>query len=243
MKQIKPCPFCGSDSKLRISGPVLSEERYVVCDNCDTYGPSGESIEDAIKLWNAAWRREDAEMSCKVTEFCPHCESEITMTWDTETYGYKAYCPVCGKRLMLCSACHDDTNGSCNYNTMSDTCRFNRSDSSWLNPFIPEASEALIYIRQEDSLYNRMQQIAEEAAELAQAVLKYNRAMGFGCYTPISPKDAIDAVIEEMADVLLCIEAAFPHCPGNMDFYNNLSRVYREKAERWAERLKEAKDE
>ena len=45
----------------------------------------------------------------EITEVCPHCESEITMQWNVSESGYKAYCPVCGKRLMLCSACHDDT--------------------------------------------------------------------------------------------------------------------------------------
>ena len=73
---------------------------------------------------------DELEKQYEVTEFCPHCESEITITWDTETYGYKAYCPVCGGRLMLCSACHDDTNGSCDYNGETDTCRFNQNSSS-----------------------------------------------------------------------------------------------------------------
>lgn len=83
--------------------------------------------------------KEEAEKSTKlvdelmkqheVTEFCPHCEREITIIWDTETYGYKAYCPVCGGRLMLCSACHDDTNGSCDYNGETDTCRFNQNST------------------------------------------------------------------------------------------------------------------
>ena len=41
----------------------------------------------------------------EVTEWCPHCESEITMTWDVESMGYKAFCPVCGERLMLCDMC------------------------------------------------------------------------------------------------------------------------------------------
>ena len=38
----------------------------------------------------------------EVTEWCPHCESEITMTWDVQSMGYKAFCPVCGERLMHC---------------------------------------------------------------------------------------------------------------------------------------------
>ena len=56
---------------------------------------------------------------------CPHCENEITMQWSIKESGYKAYCPVCGKRLMLCTACHDDT-GVCDYDTKSDDCKFNR---------------------------------------------------------------------------------------------------------------------
>ena len=31
------------------------------------------------------------------TEWCPHCESEIEMTWNVEDRGYKAFCPVCGR--------------------------------------------------------------------------------------------------------------------------------------------------
>ena len=89
--EIKPCPSCGSDSKLRISGPVLSDERYVVCDNCDSYGPSGESIEDAIKLWNAAPRKGDVKMkkSCancrqlyKATDGKYRCGKSINETYN-----------------------------------------------------------------------------------------------------------------------------------------------------------------
>lgn len=58
-----------------------------------------------------------------ITEVCPHCENEITMQWSVEEFGYMAYCPVCGKQLMLCSACHDDTD-SCNYDSNSDSCKF-----------------------------------------------------------------------------------------------------------------------
>ena len=48
--------------------------------------------------------------SCKdreyiVTEVCPHCEAEVEMRWNVAADGYKAFCPHCGKRLMLCDAC------------------------------------------------------------------------------------------------------------------------------------------
>lgn len=53
-----------------------------------------------------------------VTEVCPHCESEITMIWDTKTMGYKAHCPVCGELMMLCDECihaEDELNADCSH--------------------------------------------------------------------------------------------------------------------------------
>lgn len=62
-----------------------------------------------------------------VTEWCPHCESEIEMTWNVDDRGYKAFCPVCGKRLMLCDECqHADDALPCDYNQETDSCRFNQ---------------------------------------------------------------------------------------------------------------------
>lgn len=40
-----------------------------------------------------------------VTEFCPHCNEEITMEWDVKENGYQAFCARCGWKLMLCSEC------------------------------------------------------------------------------------------------------------------------------------------
>lgn len=70
----------------------------------------------------------------EVTEWCPHCESEITMMWDVRSMGYKAFCPVCGERLMLCDECQhsgpDGTyTGGCDYRSESDTCRHNRGST------------------------------------------------------------------------------------------------------------------
>lgn len=110
-------------------------------------------------------------------------------------------------------------------------------------PFIDLAQDELDVIRTLETKVNEYQMAAEEAAELAQAMLKYCRVCKHGSYTPMNPKDAEDAVIEEYADLLLAMEASFPRCEGNKMFYNNLERVYKEKAERWAERLKEQEGE
>lgn len=55
MKQIKPCPFCGSED-LYVRD---NSGHYVACKNCDAYGPYGKDDEEAIQLWNLAPRVED----------------------------------------------------------------------------------------------------------------------------------------------------------------------------------------
>lgn len=55
-----------------------------------------------------------------VTEYCSECETEAEFRWHTETDGYKAFCPHCGSRLMLCNMCpRADT---CGYDRDTDTC-------------------------------------------------------------------------------------------------------------------------
>ena len=54
-----------------------------------------------------------------VTEYCPHCDREITVLWDVEQNGYQIYCPNCGETIMLCSMCDrepcDWTENGCKY--------------------------------------------------------------------------------------------------------------------------------
>lgn len=64
-----------------------------------------------------------------VTELCPNCDTEVEMRWDVEMFGYKAYCPYCGQRLMLCDECvhpNGEYENNCDYCTETDSCRFNR---------------------------------------------------------------------------------------------------------------------
>ena len=67
-----------------------------------------------------------------VTEVCNNCMRAIEMVWDVHEDGYKAYCPVCGERLMLCDECRHDSNGDytddCDYDSSTDTCKHNRAD-------------------------------------------------------------------------------------------------------------------
>ena len=176
MKQIKPCPFCGS-KKVSL-GSCLENRQQVECINCGANGPCVVSAKKAVWLWNFALRKES-----KSTPLNP-----------------------------------EDSSGK---------------------PFIDLARDELDVIQTLETKVNEYQMAAEEAAELAQALLKYCRVCKHGSYTPLNPKDAMDAVIEEYADLLLAMEAGFPRHEGNKMFYNNLERVYQEKAKRWAERLKD----
>lgn len=63
-----------------------------------------------------------------VTEDCPTCGNEVTMVWDVEQNGYKATCPFCGGRLMLCDE-YQHPNGiytdDCDYDPLTKSCRYN----------------------------------------------------------------------------------------------------------------------
>ena len=68
-----------------------------------------------------------------VTEVCPNCDAEVKLRWDVKKDGYKAFCPHCGARLMLCDECQHrpggGCTGDCDYDSNTDTCRFNRPET------------------------------------------------------------------------------------------------------------------
>ena len=83
----------------------------------------------------------------------------------------------------------------------------------------------------------RLLQLAEECTELAHAALKLVRVMEGTNPTPVNMCEAEDALMEEIADVLVCMDAAiedrnFPEIERKMDA----------KIARWRERL-EAQEE
>ena len=117
-----------------------------------------------------------------VTEFCPECESEIEIRWDVKTDGYKAYCPVCGSRLMLCDECQhrvdDNQTCDCDYDSKTDSCRFNpnrikmiEAKRAYLNKDAEEKAAAEIKLRQ-----NLIDQIHQRCARI-QDVLAIARAL------------------------------------------------------------------
>lgn len=92
-------------------------------------------------------------------------------------------------------------------------------------------NEKLRYIRDHLSEEDILCQLAEEAAELAQAALKLRRAMTGANPTPIDVETAQNKLLEEIADVALVLNVM-----KDTDWDAILAFCER-KLDRWAERL------
>ena len=66
-------------------------------------------------------------MTENVLKLCSHCNKEGEMQWDVEKDGYRAFCPYCGKFLMLCDASlhlSGEDDSFCDYNGYTDSCKY-----------------------------------------------------------------------------------------------------------------------
>lgn len=95
-----------------------------------------------------------------------------------------------------------------------------------------------------DYIYNELGeeellcQLAEECAELVQAALKLRRVYTGKNPTPITDEEAISGLLEEIADVRLCIETMFLNEEEEAEIKSTIER----KTERWANRIREARE-
>lgn len=130
------------DSTLQAAGVNLTPERFTAyMDWLDgqhaSLSPSGtdavrevDGLITLLETLQPALEKEAGKcyyllVTNEVTEYCSECGSEITLHWNIREDGMKAYCPVCGNRLMLCSMCAMRNTG-CDYDSVTDTCFFNR---------------------------------------------------------------------------------------------------------------------
>jgi NTP pyrophosphatase (non-canonical NTP hydrolase) len=90
------------------------------------------------------------------------------------------------------------------------------------------------YIRNTLSREELLTQLAEECAELSKAALKLRRAYNGYNPTPMTRADAYNNLIEEIADVTLCVEVLGFNSPENL---HNIGQIWEEKLFRWAKRL------
>jgi len=66
----------------------------------------GVSMIKKMEEREQAKKQESSKNGChRVTEYCPHCNEEITVEWGVKENGYQAFCARCGFKLMLCSEC------------------------------------------------------------------------------------------------------------------------------------------
>lgn len=82
-------------------------------------------------------------------------------------------------------------------------------------------------------------QLAEECNEMAHASLKYRRALKGDNPTPVTLEQARKNLLEEIADVSLCLKALGLD-QTDREFCLQITRVANEKARRWAGRLHES---
>ena len=92
----------------------------------------------------------------------------------------------------------------------------------------------------------KLEQVAEECGELAQACLKLIRAEGNGNPCRISKEEAMQQVIEEIADLFLAIDTIIydlgkEHALSAI--FNTIQSTYDLKKKRWIKELEDAKKE
>lgn len=92
------------------------------------------------------------------------------------------------------------------------------------------------HITEEDILC----QIAEEAAELAQAAMKLRRALSVTNPTPVDLATATYNILEEFADVYVAKRVFLVKCTDLAANQPIIDAIIDAKTERWAQRIKES---
>jgi hypothetical protein len=95
--------------------------------------------------------------------------------------------------------------------------------------------ETIQEIRKMISEEDLLCQLAEECTELAKAALKLRRAITKTNPTPVTYNQALEDLMEEVTDVILCLRV-LPEAEEN-GYIIDIGTI--EKAERWLSRLRE----
>ena len=98
-------------------------------------------------------------------------------------------------------------------------------------------NDPLEYIRCRLSREELLLQLAEECAELGKAALKLRRIYDGSNPTPIKHHEAYNNLIEEIADVTLCVEVLGLNTP---EALKTVGEIWGSKLDRWKQRLMEA---
>ena len=102
---------------------------------------------------------------------------------------------------------------------------------------IKEYGDPVDFIREKLPHEEMFAQLAEECAELGKAALKMRRVLDGTNPTPVKEKEAYNNLVEEIADISLCLEVLGLNAPAvRVDVQGIMSR----KLKRWCLRLEEA---
>ena len=102
----------------------------------------------------------------------------------------------------------------------------------WLGP--PNTLKLMFeYLPQEEQLA----QLAEECTELGKAALKLRRVLDGRNPTPVTRTEAFHNLVEEIADVTLCLEVLGMN---TAEVLYNCGKLWEEKSARWKKRLQES---
>lgn len=102
-----------------------------------------------------------------------------------------------------------------------------------------EKTELKIKIAEHLGMNEILCQLAEEASELAQAALKLRRAYDDKNPTPKTVEECTKLLVEESADVVLCLELVWELLPDLSRFVLIMAQddIKSKKLTRWAERM------
>lgn len=81
----------------------------------------------------------------------------------------------------------------------------------------------------------QLAQLAEEAAELSHAALKYRRAITGTNPTPATEDEALENLVEEISDVFQCIDVVGVF--RGVEWYGRMLEIQSEKYDRWISRI------
>ena len=218
------------------SGCLRNEASGLCCRECDKFERCAMACKNFPSACGAVRRHKlkpkvVTSNQYQATEICPNCDKEVTLIWDVRIDGFKAYCPYCGERLMLCSECQHrfkggDFTDDCDYDGDTDSCRFNRYSYGVKERYIAS-------LRRKLTKRTALEGLAEEASKLSWACMKCIRAerLNENC-TSVTPNTAFRNLVEAYGDVCTVVDVLGLKAKDNC-----------KKLERWAIKIMEARHE
>ena len=206
---------------------------YIKCRNCESPDCKGCNIKNLETMLN------NGKFDCLMNgNRCVNPSADVAPVRHAR---WKSY----GKNLGECSECGEIVSVRSNYcqncserwiwnNSEKPSCSRNQKEKMKMSDF--KSDFEVIRSLGEPAL---LEQLAEECSELAQAALKLARLERGENPTPKAKIDCEAALMEEIADVHLCLGVISSH----FECQNKLDDIEISKRERWAQRILEARGE